>query len=125
MAPKAKARPLGIRARGVAPRVQHNRLPNMLIRIRDADGWEQVEPYWRSRYIDQIAAYIFQECGFEHTEFWVTRMWYVMPHRIFNRIKQRYDEFWRELQRATRHGVGHRPGEAWAVAPRGCVMGFA
>ena len=118
---KAKAKAM-MRPRMLVPRVRDGYIPEFLRLLRKYGYWS-ASGVRNARTVEQVAAFLFQNCDEEETRFWVAQLWYKCPVPITAAIKVEWDAFMSRCKKSTHRGVGVDPTAVWAVSARGAVMG--
>ena len=118
---KAKAKAM-MRPRMLVPRVRDGYIPEFLRLLRKYGYWS-ASGVRNARTVEQVAAFLFQNCDEDETRFWVAQLWYKCPGPLTAAIKGKWDAFMSRCKKSTHRGVGVDPTAVWAVSARGAVMG--
>jgi hypothetical protein len=113
-------------SKAIAKRVDPTAVPHILLLLQQY-GWLAASRVRNGRSIEQMAAFLFQNCDGQQTIDWVGILWYRLPTHLMMAVKERWDFYMIACQRATKQGIGHHDvcSKKMGVSLRGAVMGFA
>ena len=113
-------------SKAIAKRVDPTAVPHILLLLQQY-GWLAASRVRNGRSIEQMAAFLFQNCDGQQTIDWVGILWYRLPTHLMMAVKERWDFYMSACHRATKKGIGHHHvcSKKMGVSLRGAVMGFA
>ena len=126
VAKATKAVAKATQSKAIAKRVDPAAVPHILLLLQQY-GWLAASRVRNGRSIEQMAAFLFQNCDGQQTIDWVGILWYRLPTHLMMAVKERWDFYMIACQRATKQGIGHHDvcSKKMGVSLRGAVMGFA